>query len=101
VTHTANGSNLTQSRFADDRATISQLPAQHWRLPLALGPIEGSKSYILLRGTADVATSPPLLVNAGQLGYARVLYSAELLDGLTVRMAALQAVDQLGVLNDA
>jgi aminopeptidase N len=48
-----------------------------------------------------VPTPPPLLVNAGQLGYARVLYSGETLDSLTARIDTLQAVDQLGVLNDA
>ncbi len=101
VTPTASGVNLAQARFADDRSTISQLAPQHWRLPLAAGPIEGSKPYLLLRGTAEIPKPPPLLVNAGQLGYARVLYDAESFDALTQHLSALPAADQLGIFNDA
>ena len=99
--HAAKGVNLTQARFADDPAAIRQLPPQHWRLPLAVGPIEGAKPYLLLRGAAAVATPPPLLVNAGQLGYARVLYDSANFDGLTLHLSALAAMDQLGIFNDS
>ena len=95
------GVKLAQSRFADDPATISTLPAQHWRLPLAIGPIEGPDTYHLLHGTAVLAAPPPLLVNAGQLGYTRVLYSGALFDELPSHMLALKPADQLGLLNDA
>ena len=101
VARTATGVSLAQARFADDPATISQLPPQHWRLPLVVGPLEGSKPYILLRGTAELTTPPPLLVNAGQLGYARVLYDGESLNGLTSRLSALTDMDQLGIFNDS
>jgi len=101
VSRTAQGVHLAASRFADDPASIAKLPPQHWRLPLALGPIDGAKPYLLLQGAAEVAQAPPLLVNAGQMGYARVLYSGDTLDGLTARLGALQAVDQIGLLNDA
>ncbi|HUL17830.1 MAG TPA: M1 family metallopeptidase [Steroidobacteraceae bacterium] len=97
----AAGVNLTQTRFADDPATISHLPPQHWRLPLAVGPLEGAKHYILLRGTAELSTPPPLLVNAGQLGYARVLYDSESFDGLASHLDVLPAMDQLGIFNDS
>ena len=101
VSRTGQGVHLMQSRFADDPASISKLPRQRWRLPLALGPIEGPTSYLLLQGAADVAQPPPLLVNAGQTGYARVLYTSGTLNGLTARLGALAAVDQIGLLNDA
>ena len=101
VSRTATGVHLTQSRFADDPASIAKLPPQHWRLPLAVGPIDGPKPYILLQGAADVAQLPPLLVNAGQMGYARVLYEGDTPDGLMARAGALDAVDQIGLLNDA
>ena len=97
----AKGVSLAQTRFADDPATISQLPPQHWRLPLAVGPIEGSKPYLLLRGAAEVPTPAPVLVNAGQLGYARVLYDAENFDGLNSHLGTLAAMDQLGIFNDS
>lgn len=101
VTRTPKGVHLAQSRFADDPATIKTLRPQRWRLPLAVGPIDGAKPYLLLQGVADVTQPPPLLVNAGQMGYARVLYSSDTLDGLTAHMAALTAVDQIGLLNDS
>jgi aminopeptidase N len=101
VSRTAQGLHLAQSRFADDPASIATLPPQRWRLPLALGPIDGPKPYLLLQSAADVAQPPPLLINAGQMGYARVLYTGDTLNGLTARIGALQAVDQIGLMNDA
>jgi aminopeptidase N len=101
VSRTEKGLHLAQSRFADDPASIANLPPQRWRLPLALGPVDGPKPYLLLQGAADVAQPPPLLVNAGQLGYTRVLYTGDTLNGLTARFSALQSVDQIGLMNDA
>jgi aminopeptidase N len=101
VSGTAKGVHLAQSRFADDPASIAHLPPQRWRLPLALGPVDGPNPYLLLQGAADVAQSPPLLVNAGQMGYARVLYSGDTMDGLAAGLGRLQAVDQIGLMNDA
>jgi aminopeptidase N len=101
VSRTATGVHLRQSRFADDPKSIAGLPQQHLQLPLAVGPIDGPKPYILLQGAADVAQLPPLLVNAGQMGYARVLYEGDTLEGLVVHAGALEAVDQIGLLNDA
>ena len=74
---------------------------QRWRLPLAVGVVEGPKHYLLLQGSTAVQQSPPLLVNAGQKGYARVLYRGETFDSLRPRFGSLAAVDQLGLLNDA
>ena len=101
VSPTSTGVHLAQSRFADDPQSINKLPAQHWRLPLALGPVDGPKPYMLLQGTADVAKPPPLLVNAGQKGYARVLYAGGTIDGLVARLGALRPIDQIGLINDA
>jgi aminopeptidase N len=101
VTRTANAVNLAVSRFADDRTVISQLPPQHWRIPLAISPLGGSKSFILLRDKANLTAQSALLVNAGQMGYVRVLYSAEMFDELAASAPSLSAVDQLGLLNDA
>jgi len=98
---TSRGARLVQTRFVDDPSTLAGVVPQKWRLPLAVGPVEGPKHYVLLQGSAELTQLPPLLVNAGQLGYARVLYRAELFDSLKPRLAALPAVDQLGFLNDA
>src|SRR5262249_44181338 len=57
--------------------------------------------YILLEGSAELTQSPPLLVNAGQLGYTRVFYRGEAFDSLKPHLGSLPAVDQLGLLNDS
>jgi aminopeptidase N len=100
VSRTANGARLVQTRFADDPATLASVAPQRWRLPLAVGTIDGPKPYILVQGAAQLAQRPPLLVNAGQLGYARLLYRGETFDALRPHLAELHAVDQLGLLND-
>ena len=101
VTVAGNHVNLALSRFADDPATIQGIAAPHWHLPLAVGSVEGPSHYVLLQDKSDVATRPPLLVNAGQLGYARVQYQGETFDKLVARLTELHSVDQLGLLNDA
>jgi aminopeptidase N len=101
VVRTGKGVRLTQSRFADDPATLAQLPPQRWRLPLAIAAVGAQASYVLLQGSAELPLQPPLLVNAGQLGYARVSYGAELLQSVTAHMTSIRAADQVGLLNDA
>jgi aminopeptidase N len=100
VSRTANGVRLVQTRFADDPATLASVAPQRWRLPLALGAPHGPKPHILLQGTVHLTQQPPLLVNAGQLGYARVLYGGETFEALRPHFAELEAADQLGLLND-
>ena len=101
VSRTAKEVSLGQSRFADDPSTLAGVPPQRWRLPLVVGAVGGPKPYLLLQGSSAVRLSPPLLVNAGQHGYARVLYRGETFDSLRPRFGSLSAVDQLGLLNDA
>lgn len=95
------GVRLTQGRFAQDPQTIRDLPPQHWRLPLAVGEVDGEKRTVLLEGPLAVAGEGPMLVNAGQLGYARVLYDEDTFTALAPRLGVLAPMDQLGLLNDA
>jgi aminopeptidase N len=95
------GVALATSRFADDPQSLAGLATPRWRLPLAIGPITGPFPYLLLDGTATVPQGPPLLVNAGQLGYARVLYDGPSFDPLAAHTAGLGPMDQLGLINDA
>jgi aminopeptidase N len=96
----AGGVQLSEGRFVDDPATIEGLPPQRWRLPLAVAPIGGTPRYILLRGEMRLTDAAPLLINAGQQGYARVLYGADVFDGLARHYESLTPIDQLGTLND-
>jgi aminopeptidase N len=101
VTRTAQGVHLLEGRFAQDPTTINGEPPQTWRLPLAIRSPEGGDQTILLRGATDLALQLPALVNAGQLGYARVLYDNDTFDALALRLGTLGAMDQLGLLNDS
>ena len=100
VSRTDKGVQLSQGRFAQDPATISAEPPQKWRLPLAVGPVSGPVNTILLEGGAALGGNTPVLVNAGQAGYARVLYDSSF-DTLASHVASLAPVDQLGLVNDA
>jgi aminopeptidase N len=101
VTRTSKGAHLLEGRFAQDPATIRSEPPQTWRLPLAIRSLAGGEQTVLLRGATDVAVQLPALVNAGQLGYARVLYDNNTFDALVPKVGSLGSIDQLGLLNDA
>jgi aminopeptidase N len=101
VTRTTKGTRLLESRFAQDPATIESESHQVWRLPVVVEPTGGTAQTLLLRGSADLAPGSPVLVNAGQLGYARVLYDEGSFGALQSGLGRLQPIDQLGLLNDA
>jgi len=100
----SKGSTLTLSegRFAADPTTIATAPMQTWLLPVAVENLDHPKPQVkLLRGSTSFEISPPVLVNAGQTSYARVLYPQAAADALVERMAALSSGDQFGLLNDS
>jgi aminopeptidase N len=101
VARTGKGAHLLEGRFAQDPATIENESPQTWRLPLAIRPLDGGDQTVLLGGAADLAFQLPALVNAGQLGYARVLYDDATFDALATRLGTLGPIDQLGLLNDS
>ena len=100
MSRTAGSVRLALTRFAEDPATLKDHPRQRWRLPLTLGPVNGMQRNIELLGTTDLTESGPLLVNAGQLSYARTLYSPDSFEELLARASTLKPADQLGLLND-
>ena len=73
VTPTSTGVRLEQSRFAADPTTIAGLPRQRWRLPLAVGAVDGPKHYISAgrQRRAGAITAAP-----GQRGAARLYAGA-------------------------
>jgi aminopeptidase N len=56
--------------------------------------VEGGDSKLLVEGCG------PLIVNSGQAGYYRTLYTPALLDRLTKSYATLKPIDQIGLLAD-
>ena len=102
VTGTAKGVRLQEARFAQDPESFSAEPPRTWRLPLAVRSAgRDTGETLLLKATTDVSVLSPVLVNAGQFAYARVLYDGGTFDALAPDIAALKPVDQLGLLNDA
>jgi aminopeptidase N len=103
VTVTAQGLHLAEDIF---RSTgPGGVPgggpdATRWHIPLTLAPIGGTDRSLLLADKADVALRGPVLVNAGQTAYARVLYPQALFDSLLPRVPAMAPVDQLGLMQD-
>ena len=97
--------SLTQSEFSQDRkAEVARQP-QGWRIPLLVS-MAGSKAAPM-RSVMGTPTSQVTvngcgtpLVNSGQLGYYRTLYTPEMLAGLAKAMPRLEPIDQLGLLAD-
>ena len=92
--------NLDRFYADPDAAHDQALPT--WRLPLRIG---GDDSQQLLQTgvalTKALPGAPPVLVNVGQTGYARVLYPQAVLDGLAGKFAGMNAFDQSGMMYDA
>ncbi|GGD84947.1 aminopeptidase [Tsuneonella deserti] len=93
---------LSQSEFSRDRMKEAAANPQQWRVPLLLshGSGAGQRQILQGQGTYTVAGCGPLIVNGGQLGYFRTLYTAPMLAELTKALPKLQPIDQLGLLAD-
>jgi aminopeptidase N len=99
---TKDGSiSLSEGRFAADPDTTAGDAPQTWRLPVTLESLAGGASNTaVLSTTADFSLPSPVLVNAGQTTYARVLYDKAGFDALAGRMGSLASADQIGLLHD-
>lgn len=91
---------FTQGEFTRDRPDKQALA---WRVPVIAQAVGGEPVRTIVeggKGTLDVPGCGPVVVNAGQSGYYRTLYApaqfAALRDGFT----KLDAIDQLGLMND-
>jgi aminopeptidase N len=90
---------LRQGEFSRDRPDKTPLS---WRVPVVAST--GGRALRTLvengAGSATVAGCGPLVVNYGQAGYYRTLYTPHLLARLTENYARLRSIDQLGLLSD-
>jgi aminopeptidase N len=92
--------SLRQGQFSRDRQEQS---ARAWRVPVIAAPVGGAEVRTLVTGgaaTLGVQGCSPIVVNSGQSGYYRTLYSKPLLDRLTAAFARLKPIDQMGLLAD-
>ncbi|HYD36475.1 MAG TPA: M1 family metallopeptidase [Allosphingosinicella sp.] len=92
--------SLRQSEFSRDR---QDQPPKAWRVPVIAASVGGAETRTLVTGgaaTLSVAGCGPVVVNSGQSGYYRTLYTPALLDRLTATFARLKPIDQIGLLAD-
>ena len=91
---------LRQAEFSRDR---QDQPAKTWRVPVIASTVGGAEVRTLVEGGSGTLAVPgcnPVVVNSGQTGYYRTLYSPALLDRLTASFARLKPIDQIGLLAD-
>src|SRR6185437_15872298 len=92
---------LTQSRFGADAA--SKAP-RSWRTPVTVGGLGAPWAPVVSAGSPAFKAAPagatPLL-NAGQTGYFRSRYSAELEARVVQALPRLAPEDQLGLIYDS
>jgi aminopeptidase N len=92
---------LRQAEFSRDRP---DKPPLRWRVPVIASTIGGSEVRTLVEGGSGALTVPgcnPLVVNSGQTGYYRTLYTPAHLHRLTASFARLKPIDQIGLLADS
>ena len=92
---------LTQGEFAKDDTPRKPLS---WRVPVIAGTVGGATVRTVVAGGKATITLPEcgaVLVNAGQSGYYRTLYTPKGFAELAGRFADLTAIDQMGLLADA
>lgn len=93
---------LTQGEFSRDKPTKTPLA---WRVPVS-AQVAGSSTVAKTlvvggKGALSVEGCGPVVVNAGQAGYFRTLYTPKAFAGVSASFAKLPAIDQLGVISDA
>lgn len=96
--------SLRQGEFSRDRKAETDAKPLSWNVPVIAQTVGGKAVTAVVSGGAGEMSVPgcgPLVINAGQSGYYRVLYQPEMMTALKNNFAKLPAIDQLGLLNDS
>ncbi|MHC1480453.1 M1 family metallopeptidase [Frateuria aurantia] len=91
---------LKQTEFTRDRPDKQPL---HWDVPVTIQPVGGQAQHLLIdRGQASVRVPGcgAILINAGEAGYYRSLYTAAGMAAIRQQFAAVAPIDQLGLMGD-
>jgi aminopeptidase N len=94
---------LTQGEFSQDRTAEAAAHPLRWHVPLVVEAGGAKPVRTVLEGSASL-TLPgcgPVIVNGGQLGYFRTLYTPAMLQQLKTAIPQLQPIDQMGLVRDA
>ena len=101
-----NGSTLvtlTQSQFSADRRDQVASNPLAWHVPVK-ATVGGAVAKTVTAGRTTQLSVPgcgPLMLNPGQQGYYRTLYSPQEAAALAVRLPQLAPVDQFGLISDS
>jgi len=93
---------LEQSEFSIDRKDEVAAKPTMWKVPLLVSA-GGEPTRTILdggKGTVTVNGCGPVVINAGQLGYYRSLYTPKMLSALKTALPTLNPVDQMGLIQD-
>jgi aminopeptidase N len=90
---------LTQGQFSKGAANRMM---RHWHVPVIAQSLGGTSASTLVNGEASLVVPGcgPVVVNAGQSGYYRTLYTPQAFATLSTSYAKLAPIDQLGLLMD-
>lgn len=94
---------LAQGEFSRDRKQSIDAEGRRWQVPVLARAGNGVVARQVIAGGAGSLTLPgcgAVLINAGQAGYYRTLYSPAALTALRGDFAKLAPIDQLGLLGD-
>jgi aminopeptidase N len=94
---------LTQGEFSRDRKQSIDAEGRRWQVPVLARAGNGAVARQVIAGGTGTLTLPgcgAVLLNAGQAGYYRTLYSPAALAALRGDFAAIAPIDQLGLLGD-
>jgi len=94
---------VTQGEFSRDRKVQVTESPQRWRVPLLVQAGDAAPVRHVLEGSAVLRLPGcgPVIVNGGQLGYFRTLYSPAMAAELARALPGFAAIDQLGLLRDS
>ena len=92
---------LTQGEFTKDRPNKTSLK---WHVPViakTIGSSEEARTVVDGKATLEVAGCGPVLVNAGQSGYYRTLYTPSEFAAIKNDFSKLDPIDQLGLMDES
>ncbi len=95
---------FTQGEFSRDRKSQTDATPRRWNVPVIAQVLgQPAARTIVSRGSGSITLQGcgTTLVNAGQGGYFRTLYTPEMTKALARDYARLAPIDQLGLANDA
>jgi len=92
--------SLTQGQYSADRKQEAAARPRTWHVPVKASA-GGATAQIVTSGGTTQLTVPgcgPLLINPGQYGYYRTLYTPQQVQALTARLPQLAGMDQYGLI---